>query len=164
LIDSSLFKRGMRRLAAGVAVVTTAERGEPHGFAATSVSSVCAEPVPSLLVCINRSAASHDVICRTGVFCANLLSSQDIDLARRFSSPQDRASRFDGCDWAPLVTGAPALLSALASFDCEITDIVSVHSHSIVIGAVRDMRLWHDEIAPLLYLDGHYESLLVNSA
>jgi flavin reductase len=163
VIDASLFKRGMRRLAAGVSVVTTAEQGMPHGFVATSVSSVCAEPVPSLLVCINRSVASHDVIRRTGIFCANLLGSQDIDLARRFSSSQDRSARFDGCDWAPLVTGAPALLGALASFDCEISDMVAVHSHSIVVGAVRDMRLWRDEVAPLLYFDGHYEVLPPNA-
>src|SRR4051794_2109966 len=126
-IDPSLFKRGMRRLAAGVSVVTTAEQGMLHGFVATSVSSVCAEPVPSLLVCVNRSVSSHDVIRRTGVFCANLLSSDDIGLARRFSSSQDRSKRFEGCDWVPLVTGAPALPGALASFDCEITDVMSVH-------------------------------------
>jgi flavin reductase len=149
----------MRRLAAGVSIVTTAHHGVPHGFAATSVSSVCAEPVPSLLVCINRSAESHDVVLRSGFFCTNLLGSKDVDLARRFSSSQDRARRFEGCDWVPLATGAPALTGALASFDCEISDIVTVHSHSIVVGAVREMRLWRDEIAPLVYFDGNYEVL-----
>ena len=146
----------MRRLAAGVAVVTTAEQGEPHGFVATSVSSVCAEPVPSLLVCINRNAASHDVIRRTGVFCTNLLSSEDVDLARRFGSSQDRQKRFESCAWTRLLTGAPALPGALASFDCEVTDVLLVHSHSIVVGAVRDLRLWREEVSPLLYLDGEY--------
>ena len=164
MIDSSLFKRGMRRLAASVSVVTTTEQAIPHGFVATSVSSVCAEPVPSLLVCINRNVATHDVIRRTGVFCANLLSSQDIHLARRFSSSQDRATRFDGCAWEPLVTGSPALLGALASFDCEISNIIAVHSHSIVVGTVRDIRLWRNEIEPLLYFDGHYEVLPSNAS
>jgi flavin reductase len=163
MIDPSLFKRGMRRLAAGVSVVTTAEQGTLHGFVATSVSSVCAEPVPSLLVCVNRSVSSHDAMRRTGVFCANLLSSDDIDLARRFSSSQDRSKRFEGCDWVPLVTGAPALPGALVSFDCEITDVMSVHSHSILVGAVRDIRLWRTETAPLLYFDGHYEILPLNA-
>jgi flavin reductase len=159
MIDALLFKRGMRRLAAGVFVITTVEQDVPHGFVATAVSSISAEPEPSLLVCVNRSSSSHDVIQRTGLFCANLLSSQDVELARRFSSPQDRARRFEGCEWVPLVTGAPALPSALASFDCEIADIVSVHSHSIFIGTVRDLRLWGDDIEPLLYFDGRYETL-----
>jgi flavin reductase len=56
-----------------------------------------------------------------------------------------------------LVTGAPALASALASFDCEVTQVVSVHSHTIFIGVVRDLKLWQGEIEALLYLDGQYQ-------
>ena len=164
MIDAILFKRGMRRLAAGVFVITTAEQDVPHGFVATAVSSISVEPEPSLLVCVNRSSSTHDVIQRTGIFCANLLSSHDVELARRFSSPQDRAKRFEGCEWVPLVTGAPALPSALASFDCKISDIIAVHSHSIFIGTVTDMRLWSNEIEPLLYFDGRYEILPNNAA
>lgn len=164
MIDAILFKRGMRRLAAGVFVITTAEQDVPHGFVATAVSSISVEPEPSLLVCVNRSSSTHDVIQRTGIFCANLLSSHDVELARRFSSPQDRAMRFEGCEWVPLVTGAPALPSALASFDCKISDIIAVHSHSIFIGTVTDMRLWSNEIEPLLYFDGRYEILPNNAA
>jgi flavin reductase len=87
-----------------------------------------------------------------------------MELARRFSSAEGRARRFEGCAWVPLATGAPALPSALASFDCEITNLISVHSHSIFIGAVRDMRLWRDEIDALLYFDGHYEVLSSGAA
>lgn len=157
MIDGALFKRGMRRLAAGVSIVTTIEQSIPHGLVATSVSSVCVEPEPSLLVCVNRNASCHDAIRRAGIFCTNLLSSNDIELARRFGSPEQRASRFEGCPWVSLVTGAPALPSALASFDCEITHVIPVHSHTIFVGAVRDLRLWQNEIDALLYIDGQYE-------
>jgi flavin reductase len=158
VIDSALFKRGMRRMAAGVSIVTTIEQSMPHGLVATSVSSVCVEPEPSLLVCVNRDASCHDAIRRAGIFCTNLLSSSDIELARRFSSPQSRAKRFEECPWVPLVTGAPALPSALASFDCEITHVIPVHSHTIFVGAVRDLRLWQGEVDALLYIDGQYEA------
>jgi flavin reductase len=156
MIDSALFKRGMRRLAAGVSIVTTIEGETPHGLVATSVSSVCVEPEPSLLVCVNRDASSHDVIDRAKVFCANVLSSGDIELAQRFSKPEFRTTRFEHCPWVPLVTGAPALPSALASFDCEITHVIPVHSHTIFVGAVRDVRLWQSEVDALLYIDGQY--------
>jgi flavin reductase len=164
MIDSALFKRGMRRLAAGVSIITTIELSIPQGLVATSVSSVCVEPEPSLLVCVNRNSTCHDVIRRAGVFCANLLSSNDIELARRFSSPQSRDKRFDECPWVPLVTGAPALPSALASFDCEISHVIQVHSHTIFIGAVRDLRLWQGEVDALLYLDGQYGVLSSSAA
>jgi flavin reductase len=157
VIDGALFKRGMRRLAAGVSIVTTIEGDTPHGLVATSVSSVCAEPEPSLLVCVSRDSSSHAVIDRAKVFCVNVLSANDMELAQRFSLPEFRGRRFEHCSWKPLVTGAPALQSALASFDCEITHVMPVHSHTIFVGAVRDLKLWQSEIDALLYLDGQYQ-------
>ena len=164
MIDSALFKRGMRRLAAGVSIITTIEEGAPHGLVATSVSSVCAEPEPSLLVCVNHNATCHDVIQRTGIFCTNLLGFDSIEVARRFSSSEARSKRFEGCQWQPLVTGAPALQSALASFDCEVTHVIPVHSHTIFIGAVRDLRLWEGGVDALLYVDGQYGALSSGAA
>lgn len=158
MIDSTLFKRGMRRLAAGVSIVTTIEGETPHGLVATSVSSVCAEPEPSLLVCVNSTSSSHDAFSRAGVFCANVLSANDVELAQRFSLPELRATRFEKCSWVPLVTGAPALPSALASFDCEVTHVIPVHSHTVFVGAVRDLKLWQNEVDALLYLDGQYQT------
>ena len=164
MIDGALFKRGMRRLAAGVSIITTLEQSMPHGLVATSVCSVCAEPEPSLLVCVNFNSSCHDAINRAGIFCVNLLSSNDVELARRFSSSESRARRFEECPWVPLVTGAPALPNTLASFDCEITQAVPVHSHTIFIGAVRDIRLWQGDIDALLYLDGQYGVLSSRAA
>jgi flavin reductase len=159
MINGSEFKKGMRRLAAGVSIITSTERGQPCGFAATSVSSVTAEPRPSLLVCVNQKATSHDIIHRSGVFCVNLLGEGDAELAQRFSAPGSWEARFEGCDWVPLVTGSPALLGALASFDCEVASAVVVHSHTIFIGEVRDLKLWQEAVAPLLYVDGRFGSL-----
>ncbi|MDB5557865.1 MAG: flavin reductase domain protein FMN-binding protein [Enterovirga sp.] len=158
MIDSALFKRGMRRLAAGVSLVTTIDGDEPHGLLATSVSSVSADPVPSLLVCVNRSASAHDRIQKASVFCVNLLGEDEMHLAERFMSA-DKASRFAGSCWTVLETGAPAVEGALASFDCEVLKAVEVGSHTLFIGAVKVARLWDEEISPLLYLDGRFEVL-----
>lgn len=164
MIEGTLFRRGMRRLAAGVSIVTTTEQAVSHGMVVTSVCSVCAEPEPSLLVCINHTASCHDIIRRAGVFCVNPLRSDDIELARRFSSPEAREERFKESPWLTLVTGAPALPTALASFDCEIAQIIPVHSHTIFIGAVRDIKLWQGDIDALLYIDGQYGALASNAA
>src|SRR3569833_655882 len=61
MIDHSEFKQGMRRLAAGVSVVTTMDGAQPHGFSATSVTSVSADPAPLLLVCVNKAVSCHDI-------------------------------------------------------------------------------------------------------
>ena len=164
MIDGGLFKQGMRRLAAGVSIITTIEQGAPHGLVATSVSSVCAEPEPSLLVCVNRNSSAHDVIDRARFFCVNLLSTDDQELAQRFSLPEFRSRRFKQGSWESLVTGAPALTSALASFDCEIMHAFPVHSHTIFVGAVRDLKLRRSEIEALVYLDGQYQARALSAA
>ncbi len=162
MIDPATFRAGMRRLAAGVSIVTTIEDGAPHGFVATAVSSVSAEPHPSLLICVNRGASTHDRIDRTGIFCVNLLATDDQDMAAGFAAAS-RERRFEDPRWTTLASGAPALSSALATFDCTVLQAVPVHSHTVFIGEVRDVRLWGDEIAPLLYIDGRFGGLATAS-
>lgn len=156
--DADLFKRGMRRLASGVSIVTTFDAGQPHGMVATSVCSVSAEP-PALLVCVNRSTLSHAAIQRAGFFCVNVLDESDDDLARRFSNPAERTRRFAEREWATLATGAPALAGAAASFDCVVMETVDVQSHTIFIGHVKAVELWRKEHAPLVYHDGKFDTL-----
>jgi flavin reductase len=136
----------------------------PQGLVATSVCSVCVEPEPSLLVCVNLNSSCHDAISRIGIFRVNLLSAGDVELARRFSSSEARDQRFEETPWVRLVTGAPALPTALASFDCEVTQMISVHSHTVFIGAVRDIKLWERDVDALLYIDGQYGALASSAA
>ena len=156
--ETELFKHGMRRLAAGVSIVTTHDAHARHGMVATSVCSVSADP-PALLVCVNRSASCHAAIRTAGFFCVNLLASTDAALARRFSTPIDRDSRFEGRDWTTLATGAPALVGALASFDCEIREALDVESHTIFVGRVKAIELRRGDINPLVYVDGRFDHL-----
>jgi flavin reductase len=157
--DTDLFKRGMRRLAAGVSIITTCDESAGHGMVATSVCSVSADP-PTLLVCVNRTATCHGAIRAAGFFCVNLLTTDDDALARRFSTPADRDARFHGRDWATLATGAPALVGALASFDCEIREALDVDSHTIFVGRVNAIELWQDAVDPLVYADGRFDRLV----
>jgi len=153
------FKLGMRRLAAGVSVVTTMENSVPYGIVATAVTSVSADPKPVLLVCVNKSASLHGQIERKKILCVNVLSVGDCPLARRFSSSANREDRFAECTWESLETGAPALVGALASFDCQVTDVVPVQSHTIFICEVVAMKIWRDDIHPLIYVNGNFAAL-----
>jgi flavin reductase len=152
-----LFKRGMRRLASGVSIVTTLYEGGYKGLVATSISSLSSEP-PSLLVCVNRVSSSHGMFHRSGVFCVNLLGDADAAVAASFSSA-DKARRFTEGTWTPLTTGAPALVTSLASFDCRVANAIDFETHTIFIGVIEAVELWQDDIAPLLYVDGRYCTL-----
>jgi Conserved protein/domain typically associated with flavoprotein oxygenases, DIM6/NTAB family len=152
------FKLGMRRLAAGVSLITTVNRGQRHGLVATAVNSVTADP-PTLLVCINKTASAHDHVAEAGLLCVNILADEHEAVAGRFSSPVDREKRFDQGEWRTIRTGAPALVNALASFDCEVRQQVPYRSHSIFLAEIVGIELWGDSISPLLYLDGRYRYL-----
>lgn len=152
------FKLAMRRLAGGVCLVTATEGGVRLGLVATAVTSFTADP-PSLIACINKSASAHDGIVRAGAFCINVLDERDSELARRFSSPELRASRFDDDRWAVLETGSPVLSGALASFDCTVADTLAYGTHTLFVGQVASVIVGDGSPKPLVYLDGQYARL-----
>jgi flavin reductase (NADH)/flavin reductase len=155
-IDSKSYKAGMRHLAGGVCIVTSlSSDGQRAGLTATAVCSVSADP-PVLLVCLNRDSRSYDVIRESGGFAVNVLDVLDAPLARRFAGTVGGEARFHGASWIRLLTGAPVLESALASFDCRIAQVVEVGTHRIILGAVEAVRLGAAEGKPLLYAHGSY--------
>lgn len=159
MMDTELFRQGMRRLAGGVCLVTAVENGERHGLVATSVTSVSLEP-PTLLVCINRSASAHDPIARTRRFGVSLLSQADVEIAQRFGAARDRARRFRSGEWSTIAGDLPTLASALASFECSVVKAVTANSHSVFIAEVGEIRLRHEAEASLVYLGGRYRSVV----
>ena len=54
-----------------------------------------------------------------------------------------------------MVTGAPILKGALASFDCVVADSMTVSTHTIYIGKVRDGAAQED-LDPLVYFRGGF--------
>lgn len=156
MVNSEDFRFGMRHLAAAVNIVSSVADGEPRGLLATAVCSVSAEP-PLLLVCINRSANSFEIISKSGCFGINVLRGSQCALAQKFLSKNGH-NRFSDLDWAPMKTGAPAISDALVNFDCEVEKTVEAGSHMIFIGRVVD-TVCHGEGDPLLYFNGGYAAV-----
>lgn len=155
-INQDLFKQGMRRLAASVCVITTKSvDGQRMGLTATAVCSVTAEP-PTLLCCLNRNNASYEMFRKNGIFAINVLCVDDQEIAGNFASRLSPEERFAVGNWGELVTGSPVLLSASASFDCRLSQIVEAGSHSIFIGEIQDVRVESQNADCLLYGDGGY--------
>lgn len=150
------FKRAMRHLAGGVAIIATEHEGSRSGLAATAVCSVSADP-PTLLVCINSGASAHEPIRASGRFSVNLLASGQNSIARCFSGETGLKGeeRFTVGEWSPLVTGAPVLDGALVCFDCHGTEVVRMATHSVFFGAVAAIAS-RSTTRPLIYAHGTY--------
>jgi flavin reductase len=149
---ADLFKLGMRKLAAGVSLITSGSGENRVGLIATAVNSVSADP-PTLLICVNQNASAHDAIAANQAFCVNILPANCIEIAGQFSSSARRAERFTNGEWETLKTGSPVLEEALVAFDCEVIHQMAYHTHTIFFGKIVDVKLGEDEVEPLIYLD-----------
>ena len=138
----SLFRSAMRDLASGVSVITVGRGEDRTGMTATSLTSLSVDP-PSILICVNRSSSTWPALQAHRHFGVNLLRASQRPIAERFAG-RDGAKgslRYADAEWTTLVTGAPILADALAALDCEIEEALERHSHMIVIGRVRAVRL-----------------------
>jgi flavin reductase (DIM6/NTAB) family NADH-FMN oxidoreductase RutF len=146
-------------LTGGVSVITAGRGRDISGMTVTSVSSLSVDP-PALIVSINREASSWPLVKRYGFFGVNVLTSDQIDIAERFTGKGGLkgADRFAGARWTARASGVPLLVGALAAIDCEVEDIVERHSHAIVIGRVLDLMV-SPRTAALAYWQGRYVAI-----
>jgi flavin reductase (DIM6/NTAB) family NADH-FMN oxidoreductase RutF len=150
LVAAPEFVAAMGRHVASVCVITAEQDGKRFGLTATAVSSVSADP-PRLLVCVNKSGASHEAIEKTGAFCVNVLTESQDRIAKNFAGMLGRdTDRFSIGEWARLVTGAPVLRGAVAAFDCRVAETSTQSSHTIFIGDVVAVAPANGQ-DPLLY-------------
>jgi flavin reductase (DIM6/NTAB) family NADH-FMN oxidoreductase RutF len=153
------FRNAMSRIGAAVHIVTTAGTAGKCGFTGSSICSVSDAP-PAMLFCLNRASGMNQAFRDNGVFCINTLAAGHEMLADEFAGLTEKPMqrRFAGPDWDTLKTGAPALKSALVSFDCQLTAIEEIATHSVVFGQVIALRTGPQKPA-LIYIDRDYRSL-----
>ena len=158
-VTSGDFRNAMRQLTGGVSVITAGRGRDISGMTVTSVSSLSVDP-PALIASINREASSWPLVKRYGFFGVNILTSDQIDIAERFTGKGGLkgADRFAGARWTTRASGVPLLVGALAAIDCEVEDIVERHSHAIVIGRVLDVAV-SARTAALAYWQGRYVAI-----
>jgi flavin reductase (DIM6/NTAB) family NADH-FMN oxidoreductase RutF len=155
-VDVIELKKVLARRVSGVAVVTARAGDVIHGMTASAFTEVSLVP-PLVLVCAEKTANTHPVIARGGVFALNLLAHDQAELSDRFASKRDEERRFVGLDYETGVTGAPLLAGTVATLDCRVRAAHDAGDHVIYVGEVVDLR--RSERDPLVYLDGGYRAL-----
>jgi len=158
-VAASDFRNAMRQLTGGVSVITAGKGRDISGMTVTSVSSLSVDP-PSLIVSLNRESSSWPLVKRYRFFGVNILTSDQIDIAERFTGKGGLkgADRFAGATWITRASGVPLLDGALAAIDCEVEDVIERHSHAIVIGRVLDVAV-SARTAALAYWQGQYVAI-----
>jgi flavin reductase len=156
-VSPDAFRSVMRHVTAPVAVIAAQIGARRAGLTATSVCSATADP-PTLLICVNHSAAACDLILEAGAFSVNFLTDMQTEIARLFSTPRlSSDDRFAGGIWSPAVTGAPVLQGAVGAFDCRVVEASSCGTHQIILGRVVAAQALEGD--PLLYRDGFFRRI-----
>jgi len=149
----------MRLWATGVTIVTANHEGVRHGMTVSSFTSVSLDP-PLILICLERSTRTRQLVLDSAVFAVNLLTTQQVDLSNRFAGRiSDLEDRFAGLNTTVLETGAPLLDGALAWMDCRVSAVFEMSSHTIIVGQVIGVKSFvagDAEAAPLLYYNRSY--------
>ncbi len=155
MVGKDSFRDAMARLGAAVNVVTTDGPAGRRGFTASAVCSVTDTP-PTLLVCMNRDSDSSLAVIENGVVAVNTLAHEHQELSGVFAGQVvDMDTRFAAAAWETLETGAPILRGATVSFDCRITQITEVGTHSVVFCAVEAIK-FGDVHEGLIYFGRSY--------
>ena len=135
----------------GVYVVTTRVGEKINGMTAAWVSQVSLNP-PLVMVSIAPSRYSHDLIKESGVMAVNVLTSEQVELGKRFGYKSGRkVDKCAGLAWITKVTGAPILPQAYAYLDMKVASTFPAGDHTLFVGEVVEAEILHPQAQPLIF-------------
>ena len=118
-------------------------------------------PPPRPPAALAGRAAALPLLRGSGRFGISILGHAHQRLADRFSGRDGShgADRFTDAQWLEAPGHAPVLADALASFECEVEEVIERFSHAIVIGRVNLSRVAGGDGA-LVYWRAAYGTLI----
>lgn len=150
--DVDLMKQVNRQFITGVTVVTTMDGDTPKGLAVNAFSSISLEP-PTVMVCVQHTSSTHDVLFRATHLAINILSVEQLDVVGTFASKS--TDKFAALEWEPGPHGAaPLLPGSSAQMEVEIRERLRASTHSIFIGRVVHAAVTDN--APMIYSAGKF--------
>ena len=149
------FRLGMRNFVYSVSVVSNYHQGKINAITVSSVTSVSLDP-PSVVVSVNKKSSVHPSLISDSIFCVNVLTADQQDIAEICSDPKranKRSRHFELLDG-----DIPLLSDALLNIISRVDKVFEYHSHSLVVGIVQDVKSRESQES-LIYQDGTYRIL-----
>ena len=135
----------------GVYVVTTRLDEKVNGMTAAWVSQVSLKPL-LVMVSVAPPRYSHTLIKESGVFAINVLTGEQVELAKRFGYKSGRKiDKFAGLETLTAGSGAPVLPQAYAYLDLKLMHTFTAGDHTLFVGEVVDAKILHPQGHPLIF-------------
>jgi flavin reductase (DIM6/NTAB) family NADH-FMN oxidoreductase RutF len=135
----------------GVYVVTTRLGEKINGMTAAWVAQVSLNPL-LVMVSIAPSRYSHTLIKESGIFAINVLTGEQVELAKRFGYKSGRKiDKFAGLDCLAAGSGSPVLPQAYAYLDLRLVHTYTAGDHTLFVGEVMEAKILHPQSQPLIF-------------
>ena len=152
------FLGGMSRAATSVTLVTTDGPAGRFGLTVSAMSSVSIDgDKPILMVCVGLTSNSVQAILANGVFCVNLLRTDQTRISDCFAGrfTTEDGDKFSCAEWLNMPTQSPRLVDPLAAFDCRIRSTTTIGGHVVIFGEVGEVVSAGGGL-PLVYANRSY--------
>ncbi|WP_051920548.1 flavin reductase family protein [Thermodesulfobacterium hydrogeniphilum] len=135
----------------GVFVITSKWNDKINGMTAAWVSQVSFKP-RLLSVAIAPQRYTYELIKQSGIFCINVLSKNQIELAKHFGFKSGKkVNKFENISYKTAFNGSPVLLDAIAYFECRVMDEFKAGDHMIIVGEIVDYQVLKEGEEPLIF-------------
>jgi flavin reductase (DIM6/NTAB) family NADH-FMN oxidoreductase RutF len=151
----------MRRVPAGVAVVTVDLGGQRVGLTVASLVSLSLEP-PLVGFAIRRDAALHELLREAKELAVSVLAAGQEHLAQHFARgvpPIALWERIPLRDAADTPAGPPQLEGAAAWLRCRLTEELQTGDHTFFVAAVEGAEPGPADARPLVFHGQAYAAL-----
>lgn len=138
-----------------VTVVTATGPSGPAGATANAVVSLSLEP-PLMLACLDLGSRTLIAVEHAQAFGVNVLSANQAEVARRFSTKDPHPEKWEGIEWSER-SGVPAIQGSAIWLACDLGKVHDGGDHAIVTGTVIELDA--GDGAPLIFHEGAYHPL-----
>jgi 4-hydroxyphenylacetate 3-hydroxylase, reductase component len=153
--DPKAFRAALGCFPTGVAVVTACGEAADIGITVNSFTSVSLDP-PLVMWCIDKRSDRFCAFTRAGRYTISVLGTKHQGVSSRLARQGEH--RLDDFALTGTLSGPPALVDALAVFECESHAVHEGGDHAILVGLV--VRFFRQEGGePLVFFRGKYGAL-----
>ncbi len=159
-MDKKIDNRAFHDLSYGLYIITTKNGTIVNGQLVNTVAQATSNP-PYIVVIINNTNYTHELITKSGVFAALVLKEESVDM--KFLGPFGFRSgrdydKFANISFKTGFTGSPIIIEkTLSALEAEVMDTKRLKTHTIFISKVVSTEVL-DSGTPLTY--SYYHNFL----
>ena len=153
-MSSSEIKNILDLLTHGVYIIGVKYKSKINGMTAAWVNQVSSQP-SMVSVAIGKSHYTSELISKSKSFSVNILSSNQMELARKcgFISGRNH-DKLQEEEISYQATGAPILTNCAAYLDCKLSYQIKVGDHILFIGTVIKANIKNQSV--LIFRSGDF--------